>query len=185
KQTGFTLIELLISMGIMLVVHGISSTLIARSFRMRSREDQRSDALADAQRALNIMTREIANAGVNTTTNGIVAGDSDATSIRIRSDLDFFDQSQDSSGSISTKDEDIKYVLYVDDATNRHYIVRWDASLADGTPGKMTVLANRVDGLGIHYYKDKLDYDTQGATTPETTPDQANFIVLVVMITLD
>jgi hypothetical protein len=40
---------------------------------MRSRENQKSDALADTQRALNILTREVADSGFNLNNNGIVA----------------------------------------------------------------------------------------------------------------
>ncbi len=50
-----------------------ATTLLASALRVRSRENQKSDALADTQRALNIMSREIANTGFNMTNNGIVA----------------------------------------------------------------------------------------------------------------
>src|SRR5437588_7866846 len=88
-QSGFSLLELIIGMAITLVVVTIASTLLASSFAIRGRENQRSSAIADAQRALNAMSREIANAGYGLSTNGIVAGDSGLTQIRVRSDLDF------------------------------------------------------------------------------------------------
>ena len=58
SQRGFSLIELLIAMTVTIVIAGIASTLVAQSLRMRTREDARSDAIADAQRALNIVSRE-------------------------------------------------------------------------------------------------------------------------------
>jgi prepilin-type N-terminal cleavage/methylation domain-containing protein len=63
SQGGFSLVELLIAMAVTVVIACIASTLVAQSLRMRSREDARSDAIADAHRALNIVSREIANSG--------------------------------------------------------------------------------------------------------------------------
>ena len=64
NQAGFSLLEVLIAMGITITIMALASTLLAASFRVRSREDRKSDAIADVQRALNIMTREISNAGL-------------------------------------------------------------------------------------------------------------------------
>src|SRR5256886_13212466 len=110
-QSGFSLLELIIGMAITLVVITVASTLLASSFAIRGRENQRSSAIADAQRALNTMSREIANAGYGLSTNGIVAGDSGLTQIRVRSDLNL-------SGATGTSGEDLKYVL-INDAEGR------------------------------------------------------------------
>ena len=75
SQQGFSLIELIIAMTVTIVIAAIASNLVAQSFRLRSREDARSDAVADAQRALNIVSREIANSGFALLDNGIVPGD--------------------------------------------------------------------------------------------------------------
>jgi len=87
SHAGFSLIELMIAMTVTLVIAGASATLLAQAFRMRSREDHRSDAIADAQRALNIVSREIANSGFGLVDNGIVPGDTNNQSIRIRANL--------------------------------------------------------------------------------------------------
>src|ERR1041385_7216718 len=94
NQAGFSMFELIIAMVVTIAIFGLCSALIARSFHVRSREDRKSDAIADVQRALNIMTREISNAGMklpgglpNVSSNGIVTGDSDTKSIRIVSNL--------------------------------------------------------------------------------------------------
>src|SRR5919106_2731501 len=110
-EGGFSLIELLIAMTITLTVLGLTSGLLASSFNTRSRENQRSDALADAQRALNIMTREIANTGFGLTDNGIVAADSGATTIRVRANLNAFD-GESTSLLVNDRNEDVKYALY-------------------------------------------------------------------------
>src|SRR3954447_24280340 len=114
-QRGFSLLELIIAMAATLGLLVIASTLLTSSFKVRDRENQRSSATADAQRALNIMSREIANAGYGLDSNGIVAGDSGPNQIRVRSDLDL-------NGQTSQALEDIKYLL-VNDA-NGSFIVR-------------------------------------------------------------
>src|ERR687894_2255756 len=123
SQRGFSLIELLIAMTVTVVIAGIASTLVAQSFRLRSREDARSDAIADAQRALNIVSREIANSGFGLLDNGVVPGDTGQGSIRFRANLNAYtrdDAGNPVSGSttVSDKDEDIKYTMYNDDAAN-------------------------------------------------------------------
>lgn len=158
SQRGFSLIELLIAMTVTVVIACIASTLVAQSFRMRSREDARSDAIADAHRALNIVSREIANSGFGLIDNGIVPGDTGAESIRFRANLNAY--TRDASGnpvtgadSVNDRDEDIKYTMYNDEDADRHYLVRYDAilGLVDQREGT-TVLANRLDSFKLEYF---------------------------------
>jgi type II secretory pathway pseudopilin PulG len=166
SQRGFSLVELLIAMTVTIVIAGIASTLVAQSLRMRTREDARSDAIADAQRALNIVSREIANSGFGLVDNGLVFGDTGATSIRFRANLNAY--TRDSSGDpaagyreVINDDEDIKYSMYHDDAANRHYLVRYDVT--KGGRDGITVLANRLDTFALTYY------DVDGNTVDVTT----------------
>jgi hypothetical protein len=122
---------------------------------MRAREDVRSDAIADAQRALNIVSREIANSGFGLVDNGLVPDDTGPVSIRFRADLNAYTRGADGllvsgAGSVSDPDEDIKYMMYNDDAANRHYLVRYDVTLG-GRQGT-TVLANRLDSFQLEYF---------------------------------
>src|SRR6266576_458675 len=87
REAGFTIAELMIAMTVTLVMVGLVGALLAGSFSIRTRENQRTEALADTQRGLNLMTREIANSGFALTDNGIVGADSSATSIRVRANL--------------------------------------------------------------------------------------------------
>src|SRR5256885_11939899 len=157
-EVGFSLVELIIAMTITLVVLGIATTLLAQALNVRTRANDNVDALADAERALNIMSREIAQAGFNLTDNGIVAADSvtDAngnSTIRIRANLNKFDFSPTISDaarqSIGVVDqdlgEDVKYFVWPDD--DRHLLARWDR--LDSSDGNGTVLANRLDSLHI------------------------------------
>lgn len=158
SQRGFSFIELLIAMTVTVVIACIASTLVAQSLRMRSREDARSDAIADAHRALNIVSREIANSGFGLIDNGIVPGDTGPGSIRFRANLNAY--TRDSLGnpvtgadSVSDRDEDIKYTMYNDEDADRHYLVRYDATLGavDQREGT-TVLANRLDSFELRYF---------------------------------
>jgi type II secretory pathway pseudopilin PulG len=159
SQRGFSLIELVIAMAVTIVIASIASTLVAQSFRMRAREDTRSDAIADAQRALNIVSREIASSGFGLLDNGIVPGDTGPGSIRFRANLNAY--TRDAAGNpvagsegVNDRDEDIKYLMYNDDAANRHYLVRYDAVLARdfGQREGTTVLANRLDSFQLQYF---------------------------------
>ncbi len=180
---GFSLIELLLAMTIALTILGMTTGFLASSFNVRARENQKTDALADTQRALNIMTREIANAGFGLANNGIVAADSNDTAIRVRANLNAFD-SQTSSNSISDRNEDVKYSLY--SAGSDSYIVRLDI----GTQNQTTVLANRVDSLKIRYYAAKINYtsndncDITTASSEVTQKSDARYVVISVCVEL-
>jgi type II secretory pathway pseudopilin PulG len=152
-DTGFSLLELVVAMGITILLAGLASMLLAGSFSSRARENQRVEALADTQRGLNLMTREIANSGYGLTDNGIVAADSGLTSIRVRANLNAATW-ETTSGTASDRDEDIKYLLYTE--SNNNYIVRLDVNSA----ASEMVLANRVDALKFRYYADKVTYET-------------------------
>ena len=188
-QAGFSLIEILIALTITLAMMAIASTLLAASFKIRNRENQRSSAIADAQRALNLMSREVANAGYGLSTNGLVTGDSGLSQIRVRSDLDL-------SGATNGNGEDIKYIL-VNDA-NGTFIVRLNLQ-----PNQTTgLIANRIDGLKIRYYDKAVTYtigdcktavancditnvrNAAGTTEAEVTPDRAKNVVLILSVTL-
>jgi Tfp pilus assembly protein PilW len=186
---GFSLLELLIAMVITMALMTAAASLLANALRVRSRENQKSDALADTQRALNIMSREIANTGFNMTGNAIVAADSGINEIRIRSNLNRYDYDPSvtaaSRANIQDSGEDITYFL--NSADNTMYLARHDQY---GTGS--TVLANRIDGMNIHYFDQKVTYvappggsDITGASAAEVSPASAKYIVIAVSVTLD
>jgi len=158
SQQGFSLIELVIGIAITLMLTGVASMLLGSAFKIRMRENQKNDALADARRALNLMTREIANSGYALTDNGIVASDSGRNSIRIRANLNAA-SGETTSNAATDRDEDIKYLLYHDVDS---YIVRLDVNVS----AQEMILSNRVDNLNIRYYADKVYYTT-GSTTED------------------
>ena len=199
-ESGFSLLELVIAMAVTLGLAAAACTLLAQSLKIRTRANDKIDGLADAQRALNIMSREIANAGFNLSDNGIVAADSITddsgnSTIRIRANLNKFDSSVSDAArnGIGVVDEDlgedVKYFVWPDD--NRHLLARWDRY--DSSNGNGTVLANRLDALHIHYFNQKVTYSTlmsngvpgcdiTGASASEVTPDQAKYIVIAACV---
>ena len=206
NEAGFSLFELIIAMAITLTILGLSSTILAGAFYSRSREDRKSDAIADVQRALNIMTREISNSGLKLPSglnavakNGIVTNDSDNQSVRIVSNLNGMPDSANGyyeDPDVEDTDEDLKFLMYVDNNLGQRYIVRYERNGSNQT----TVLANRVDSLVFRYYDEKVTYSTtvdaagvcditnvvnaSGAAKSEVSPAAAKFIVIAVGITL-
>ena len=186
---GFSLIELLIAMAITMTLMTAAATLLASALRVRSRENQKSDALADTQRALNIMSREIANTGFNLTNNGIVDADSGLNSIRIRANLNKFDYdvavSAASRADIVDAGEDITF--FINEADNTKYLARHD-QFGNGS----TVLANRIDSMNIHYFDQKVTYtappggtDITNVSATEVSKANAKYIVIAISVTLD
>jgi prepilin-type N-terminal cleavage/methylation domain-containing protein len=189
---GFSLLELLIAMAITITLMTAATTLLAGALRMRSRENQKSDALADTQRALNILTREIADSGFNLNNNGIVAGDSGLHTLRIRSNLNKYDLAAPDPARngigvpVWDASEDISY--YTNLADNTKYLVRHD-EYGSGS----TVLANRIDAIGFHYFDQKVTYSCKSgdsdisdrSVNEVASPTQAKYVVIAIAVTLD
>lgn len=196
KQAGFSLLELIIAMTLTITVMGVASVLLAQALNVRTRTNANNDALADAQRALNIMSREIANSGFNLTGNGIVAGDTgtDANGnsmIRFRANTNKYDESVSSTArngiGVIGEDvgEDVKY--FVHQASNTNLLARYDEYAQAG--GSVTVLANRLDNLHMHYYGQRVTYSTSGcdltgASASEVSPSEAKYVVIAVCVNL-
>ena len=158
SAAGFSLIELILAMAILLVMMAGASQLLMNSLGARTRENQKSEALSDAQRALNIMSREIGNSGFGLDYNGLVATDCHPTTatdantaqIRVRANITNTD------AAISQADEDITFV-YQGAPTSA--IVRYDAST-----NSRSVLAGGISAMQITYI------DAAGATSTLATP---------------
>lgn len=205
-DAGFSLIELVIAMAITLVVLTVATTLIARALNIRTRSNENVDALADAERALNIMSREISQAGFNMMPddNGIVAADSvtDAngnSTIRIRANLNRFylcecpdcpcaPEPARSGIGIKGQDlgEDVKYFIHPAGTTT--LLARYDRYAPVGS--ESTVVANRLDRLRIRYFAQRVTYETdlercdiRDWSQPEVlTPAAARYVVIAVCV---
>jgi Tfp pilus assembly protein PilW len=173
NENGFSLFELVIAMGVTMVVMVIASSLIAMSFKVRARENRRSEALQDAQRALQVMTRDISNAGMGLDYNGLVAADTNSSSIRIRTTLNPTNAAALNTGEDG---EDVKYLL-VNDA-NGKFIVRQSLQPTPATWAAGTnILANRVDSLTIRYFRQRVSYTADPTNCNITGVTPANVTV--------
>jgi len=167
REAGFSLIELIIAMGLTLTVMSMASILLAEAFGVRTREHTRVEAIADAQRALNILSREVANSGFGLDGNGVVAADSGAETIRVRANLNSFGGAG-AQNATTDADEDLIFSI-IDNGAER-LIYRYDVNTGVTSP-----LADRVDLLQVDY----LDED-DAVVTPDLA-EKVRFTVGVLL----
>ena len=153
-EAGFSLIELMVAIGVTLIIMVVASRLLSMSMIVRQRENQRSEAIADVQRALQSMSREISNAGLGMANNGLVADDSDDITIRIRSNLNAFCGTTSACDADTTDSgEDVVFAI-INNTTggggdNQRLITRQDVNNGNS----ISALANRIDELKFEYVK--------------------------------
>lgn len=187
RARGFSILELIIALAVTLSVMGIATSLVAKAFSVRRRESLRTDALADAQRALNLMSRELASAGFGTMDNGLVLGDTGLNSIRFRADLN---SNGTINGIASETDEDVKYILFTDTNVmpNRRYLLRRDVRYEVGAPTvpNQSMIFADIDAITIRYYRQRVTYnqdlntcDITGVTPAAVTIPQGTGSVTV------
>jgi hypothetical protein len=96
---------------------------------------------------------------------------------------------------VNDADEDVKFLMYVDNDLGQRYLVRYEKNATNET----TVLANRIDSLVIRYYDEKVTYATTlaggvaditnvrnaaGSAEAEVSPGNATYLVITVGVTL-
>lgn len=170
KNAGFSIIELTLAMTTMLVLLGLVTTLFSKSMHTKKRESRRTDALTSSQAALNVISRELANAGYGLTNNGLVAADSDKQRIHFRANIN----NNGDSGTTSPG-EDITY--FYDSATKS--IVRYDPH---DNP-KTSVVVNKISEVNFRYWS----YTGSNSTpTLTTTPTKdTGRVEITVMVELE
>jgi prepilin-type N-terminal cleavage/methylation domain-containing protein len=136
NEKGFSFVELLIATTVLLILLSAVGALLARSVTTRSRETARTEALASAQRAINLMEREIGNSGFGLNSNGLVVGNSNQNQIHFRANLDNHDLATDD------LNEDLTY--YFDSANQR--ILRYERS-----SGTTSAVANGISKMTFEY----------------------------------
>ena len=179
QNRGFSLIELVVAMTLMLVLMGVVSTLMSRSFGVRARESRQADALATAQGALSVISREVSNSGfgiyindpvtgIQPANNGIVMADSGLHRIRVRANLENAGGINTAPGAntlaINQPGEDVTY--FFDAATKS--IVRFDPNGGGTGVPETSVIVNRISNVTFRYF----DYFGNNATPvgPLDTP---------------
>lgn len=194
SNSGFSLLELIIAMTLMLVLLGIVSTLMAKSFSVRARESRQVDALATAQGALSVISREVSNSGfglynysgsvIQGANNGIVLADSNAHRIRVRSNLENSGGVPTAPGSttlvLNQPGEDVTY--FFDAATSS--IVRYDPNGGGTGVPETSVVVNRISDVTFEYF----DYSGSSSTPslPLSAPTvNTGRVRIVVEVTMD
>jgi len=154
---GFSLLELLIAMTIMLLILGMVATLFSKSLGTRQRESSKTDALTAAQAALNVISREISNAGYGLTDNGIVYTDSTVQKFH------FLANTTNNNNILTDAGEDVTY--FFDSSTSS--ILRYDANgNGPGSP-QTSIVINRISNVNFLYF----DYTgSNSAPTLSFTP---------------
>lgn len=193
REAGFSIMELLVAMTVMVFISGAAALLLVSAFNVRSREDQRSEGTADARRALNIISREVASAGYQlprgltyvapggtkpVPANGLLAEDCNATAITFVTNTNAQGEFNPAPGTptdppdhaIDGADEAIKF-QFVQDGDN-NFLVRKDLITGDSL-----VLANRIDGVQFDFL------NSAGATA--ATIAQAKSINIRIWVTLN
>lgn len=165
-QAGFSILELLLSMFMILVLLAIVSSLFSDSIGIRDRESAKTDALTAAEAALNVISREVANAGYGLTHNGIITADSNANQLHFRTNVINTDSNTTSPG------EDVTY--YFEPTTDS--IVRYDPNDSPNT----SAVINRISSVRFSY----LDYYGSNSTptvnaTPSTNTSRVRITVTV------
>lgn len=166
KTDGFSVIELIITMVIVLVVLGLATSLFSKSIYVKQRESSHTDALTAAQAALNVMSREISNAGYglkNTAgtdpSNGIVLADSNAQKLHFLSNI------QNNNSVTTDRDENVTY--FYDTASQS--IMRYDANANGANSPETSIIINRISSVNFLYF----DYIGSSSTpTQSTTPTE-------------
>jgi Tfp pilus assembly protein PilW len=135
---GFSLVELLVAMTLSLIILGVAVVTFSAALGGRERESSRTDALTSAQAALNIMSREIGNAGYGLTSNGLVLADCTEKKLHFRANT------VNAGNSVLTNSPGEDVTFYYDE--NSMSVVRYDA--VTGTSG----IINRVSDVDFFYY---------------------------------
>jgi Tfp pilus assembly protein PilW len=142
------MIELIVSMLLTLIILGIAVAAFSGVIGSRNRQSSRTDALTSTQAALNIMTREVGNAGYGLMTNGLVL--EDCTDKK----LHFLTNTNNRDATTSGPGENVTF--YYD--SDSQSVVRYD--LATGTSG----VINRVSDVDFVYYNYVVDVLTGNVT---------------------
>lgn len=158
-QSGFSIIEMIVTMTIMLVIVGTVMTLFSRSLNTKSRESSRTDALTASQAALNVMSREIANSGYGTITNGLM---SDSTIER----LHFVSNHVNTNDNLLQPGENITY--YFEPSTQS--ILRYDANGAGPGAPLTSIIINQISRVDYKYF----NYTGSNALPTETNSPTAD-----------
>jgi prepilin-type N-terminal cleavage/methylation domain-containing protein len=162
---GFSLIELIVSLVLTLIILGVAVSIFSSALGTRNRESSTTDAITSAQAALNIISREIGNAGYGLTSNGIVLADSTDKRIHIRTNTNNSDSLTNGAG------EDVTFFY---DATSQS-VVRYDANTS-----LTTGVINRVSDVDFIYH----NYNPDGTNSTGLAAVNTGRVTIILKVIL-
>lgn len=173
------MIELLIAMTITLAVVAMAFYLVAQSLNRKTRDEVQTEALADANQALSVLSKEVTNAGFGLTSNGLVAADCTEDKIRVRANLNSL-MKQTTSGTVNDQDEDVIFQL-VAKPDGGSALVRTDVGKAESV-----VVSTQIDNTDINNDGDGdgLTFHYLDASGVEVAPENAARVQIVIRIVL-
>jgi type II secretory pathway pseudopilin PulG len=153
SESGFSLVELLVVVTFLLIVLSLVANVFMSSLSLRDRETRKTDAMTSVQAALNVMSREIANAGYGLDGNGLITGNSNDSKIHFRANIENDD--------LRTDDPGEEIIYYYDAEIDS--VVRFDRFADPNT----SVVINRVSNVTFTYYNYA---GGSSVPTPSNTP---------------
>jgi type II secretory pathway pseudopilin PulG len=141
NEAGFSVTEMVVTMMIMLAIMGLVTTLFSRSLNTKTRESSRTDAQTASQAALNVMSREIANAGYGTVTNGLMNDSGQDL-------LHFVSNHVNTNDNLLQPGENVTY--YFEPGTKS--ILRYDANGAGPGSPLTSIIINRISNVEYQYF---------------------------------
>ena len=143
---GFTLIEMMVSITIgMVVIAAVTGTFNAQT-RQNKAEEEISQMHQNVRGALDLISREIMQAGYKASGGSVTGVTYSTTQLLIQADLD-------TNGSIDTSNTSLEYITYVYDSAN----MRITRQL--GTGGTAEIVADNITACTFTY-KDANDATT-------------------------
>ncbi|NNE66163.1 MAG: prepilin-type N-terminal cleavage/methylation domain-containing protein [Pyrinomonadaceae bacterium] len=166
SDAGYSLIELIVSLVLSLIILGGAVTVFSSALGSRTRETSTGDAVTSAQAALNIVSREVGNAGYGLVTNGIVLTDSTDKKLHIRTNTNNQNALTDGPG------EDVTF--YYD--SNSQSVVRYDSNT-----GLASGVINRVSDVDFVYH----NYASDGTVTTGSAAANTGKITIKLQVILE
>jgi prepilin-type N-terminal cleavage/methylation domain-containing protein len=146
NSAGFTLIEMMVSITIgMIVIAAVTGTFNAQT-RQNKAEEEISQMHQNVRGALDLISREIMQAGYKAYGGSVTGVTYSTTQLLIQADLD-------TNGSIDTSNTSLEYITYVYDSAN----MRITRQL--GTGGTAEIVADNITACTFTY-KDASDATT-------------------------
>jgi Tfp pilus assembly protein PilW len=191
KQTfsssgGFSLVELIMSLLLSLLILGVAVATFSGALGSRDRESSRTDAITSAQAALNVMTREIGNAGYGLVNSaglpfhGIVTADSNANQLHFRANIDNVGTGGGNGTNTNQAGEDITYYCETCNGSTTGSVVRSDRNVNGGAPSG---IINRVSDVDFAYF-DVNPTTCVVSTTALTAPTDYTVKVRITLIVI-